>query len=62
MILLLDNFDSFTYNVAHSLGELGFEVKVVRSDAITPDEVEKMWPEAVFISPGPGKPSDHVVS
>ena len=62
MILMIDNFDSFTYNVAHALGQLGFELKVVRSDAITPSEVEDLWPETIVISPGPGRPSDAGVS
>jgi len=58
MILFLDNYDSFTYNVAHHFGRLGFEVKVVRSDAVVPDQVEAWWPRAIVISPGPGRPED----
>lgn len=56
MILLLDNYDSFTYNIAHALGELGREVSVIRSDAVDVEQVENMNPEAVVISPGPGRP------
>ena len=62
MILLIDNFDSFTYNVAHALGALGKKVNVVRSNLITLDKIEAMAPEAIVISPGPGKPSDAVIS
>ncbi|MFH1138417.1 MAG: aminodeoxychorismate/anthranilate synthase component II [Pseudomonadota bacterium] len=62
MILLIDNFDSFAYNVAHALGALGRAVKVVRPDAITLDDIEALAPEAIVISPGPGKPSDAVLS
>lgn len=62
MILLLDNYDSFTYNIAHALGSLGQEITVIRSDMIEPNDVESMWPEAIVISPGPGRPSDAGVS
>ncbi len=62
MILLLDNYDSFTYNVAHHFGRLGFEVKVVRSDTVGLDQVEAWWPRAIVISPGPGRPEDAGVS
>ncbi|MFH1091084.1 MAG: aminodeoxychorismate/anthranilate synthase component II [Pseudomonadota bacterium] len=62
MILLLDNYDSFTYNVAHALGELGLEITVIRSDQIGLEEVEAMWPEAVVISPGPGRPESAGIS
>ncbi len=58
MILLLDNYDSFTYNIAHALGSLGKELNVVRSDQIGPTEVESLTPEAIMISPGPGQPQD----
>ncbi|MBU2549873.1 MAG: aminodeoxychorismate/anthranilate synthase component II [Proteobacteria bacterium] len=58
MILLLDNYDSFTYNVAHAFGALGREVKVVRSDTVSLDQIEDMEPEAIVISPGPGRPED----
>ena len=56
MILLIDNYDSFTFNLAHRLGELGAAVKVVRNDAISLDEIERLAPERIVISPGPGRP------
>ena len=62
MILLLDNYDSFTYNVAHALGGLEKKVKVVRSDAISLSQIEDMAPEAIVISPGPGRPESAGVS
>lgn len=58
MILLLDNYDSFTYNLLHYLGELGKEVVVKRNDVISADEVLKMKPEGIVISPGPGTPDE----
>ncbi|MBW2618391.1 MAG: aminodeoxychorismate/anthranilate synthase component II [Deltaproteobacteria bacterium] len=62
MILLIDNYDSFTYNIAHALGSLGQEVRVFRNDALTPAEVENLSPEAIVISPGPGRPADAGIS
>jgi len=62
MILLLDNYDSFTYNLAQYLGELGAEVRVVRNDAITLDEVAALAPTHIVISPGPGTPDDAGIS
>jgi anthranilate synthase/aminodeoxychorismate synthase-like glutamine amidotransferase len=62
MILLVDNYDSFTYNLAHLFGELGAEVRVVRNDAIDADEAEQLAPSHLVISPGPGRPSDTGVS
>ena len=56
MILLIDNYDSFTYNLAHLFGELGAEVLVRRNDAIGPDEAEQLEPSHLVISPGPGRP------
>ena len=56
MFLLIDNYDSFTYNLYHYLGELGIDVQVVRNDAITVDEVLASKPEGIIISPGPGTP------
>src|SRR5690625_603464 len=56
MILLIDNFDSFTYNIYQSFSEEGFEVKVIRNDEMTVAEIEILNPEAIIISPGPGKP------
>jgi anthranilate synthase component II len=56
MVILIDNYDSFTWNLAHRLGELGAEVKVVRNDALSLDEIERLSPARVVISPGPGRP------
>ena len=58
MILLVDNYDSFTYNLAHLFGELGAEVDVRRNDAIDADEAERLEPSHLVISPGPGRPAD----
>ncbi|MFH0958894.1 MAG: aminodeoxychorismate/anthranilate synthase component II [Pseudomonadota bacterium] len=58
MILIIDNYDSFTFNVAHAFGTLGMEVKVVRNDHIAVEEIEGIAPEAIVISPGPGRPED----
>lgn len=62
MILLIDNYDSFTYNLYQQVSMLGKEVKVVRNDAITIEELEELNPEAIIISPGPGTPVDAGVS
>jgi anthranilate synthase/aminodeoxychorismate synthase-like glutamine amidotransferase len=62
MILLIDNYDSFTYNLAHLFGELGAEVVVHRNDAITIGQAEALSPSYLVISPGPGVPSDAGVS
>ena len=56
MLLLIDNYDSFTYNLVHFLGELGAEVKVVRNDKISADEALAMKPDAIVLSPGPCDP------
>jgi anthranilate synthase/aminodeoxychorismate synthase-like glutamine amidotransferase len=56
VILLVDNYDSFTYNLAHLFGELGAEVLVRRNDAITVEEAERLEPSHLVISPGPGRP------
>jgi anthranilate synthase component II len=58
MIVVVDNYDSFTYNLVQYLGELGAEVKVVRNDAATVAEVAALGPERIVISPGPGRPED----
>ena len=58
MILLIDNYDSFTYNLAHLFGELGAEVVVHRNDAIDADEAERLAPSHLVVSPGPGRPAD----
>jgi anthranilate synthase/aminodeoxychorismate synthase-like glutamine amidotransferase len=57
-VLVIDNYDSFVYNLVQYLGELGAEPVVHRSDAFTLDEVEALSPDAVLISPGPGRPED----
>jgi len=62
MILLIDNYDSFTYNLYQYLSELGEEVKVARNDKITLKEIEKMAPQRIVISPGPGRPEDAGIS
>jgi anthranilate synthase/aminodeoxychorismate synthase-like glutamine amidotransferase len=58
MILLVDNYDSFTYNLAHLFGELGEEVVVRRNDAVTAEEAERLAPEYLVVSPGPGRPAE----
>jgi anthranilate synthase component 2 len=58
MILLIDNYDSFTYNLAHLFGELGAEVVVRRNDAVDADEAERLAPSHLVVSPGPGLPAD----
>ncbi len=62
MVLLLDNYDSFTWNLAHRLGELGAEVQVIRNDAITVEEIASRRPTHLVISPGPGRPETAGVS
>ena len=62
MILLIDNYDSFTYNVAQYLGELGGDVQVHRNDEITLDEIERMAPAKIVISPGPCTPNEAGIS
>ncbi len=56
MILLIDNYDSFTYNIAQALGSLGQEVKVARNDAISLAGIQSLEPQALVFSPGPGRP------
>ena len=58
MILLIDNYDSFSYNVCQLIGSVEPDIKVVRNDEYTVEEIEAMKPEALILSPGPGKPSD----
>ena len=58
MIVLIDNYDSFSYNLYQLIGSVEPDVKVVRNDAYTVEEIEVMKPEAIILSPGPGKPSD----
>ena len=62
MILMIDNYDSFTYNVVQYLGELGADVEVIRNDEITIEEIEAMQPEKIVISPGPCTPKEAGVS
>jgi anthranilate synthase component II len=62
VLLLIDNFDSFTFNLAQYLGELGAEVVVRRNNAITLDEIDTMRPAHIVISPGPGRPEQAGVS
>jgi len=63
MLLVIDNYDSFTYNLVQYLGELGAEMRIVRNDEVTVDEIEtKLKPEKILISPGPGTPDDAGIS
>ncbi len=62
MILVIDNYDSFTYNVVQELGELGADLTVYRNDKITVDEIRRLAPDRIVISPGPGFPIDAGVS
>ena len=62
MILMIDNYDSFTYNLVQYLGELGAEVKTVRNDAITTSEIRALNPSGIVISPGPCTPDDAGIS
>jgi anthranilate synthase component 2 len=58
MMLLIDNYDSFTFNLYQALGEFNPDIKTVRNDKITLDEIAKLSPSHIIISPGPGRPSD----
>lgn len=58
MILLVDNYDSFSYNLFQLIGEVNSDIKVVRNDKISLDEIKKLNPEAIILSPGPGKPEN----
>jgi len=62
MIAVIDNYDSFTYNLVQYLGTLGAEVTVRRNDAVTVEELKAMSPEGLLISPGPGEPKDAGIS
>jgi anthranilate synthase component II len=62
VVVLIDNYDSFTWNLAHRLGELGAEVRVLRNDRVTVDELEALAPSQVVISPGPGRPEQAGIS
>jgi anthranilate synthase/aminodeoxychorismate synthase-like glutamine amidotransferase len=58
MVLMIDNYDSFTYNLVQYLGQLGQEVEVFRNDKITIDEIRKLKPDSIFLSPGPCTPKE----
>ena len=62
MILMLDNYDSFTYNLVQYFGELGADLKVFRNDKISLDKVKSLSPEKIVISPGPGRPESAGIS
>ena len=62
MLLMIDNYDSFTYNLVQYLGELGEDVKVVRNDEVTLDQIESMGPARIVVSPGPCTPNEAGVS
>ena len=58
MILLIDNYDSFSYNLYQLVGAINPDIKVIRNDALSTNEIEALKPEAIILSPGPGKPED----
>ena len=58
MIAVIDNYDSFTYNLVQILGECGADIRVFRNDAVTPDELKTLEPDGIVISPGPGRPEN----
>jgi len=58
MILVIDNYDSFTFNLVQYLGSMGHELKVFRNDAVALDEIERLAPQSIVISPGPGRPEN----
>ena len=58
MIFVLDNYDSFTYNLVHMLAETGLEIRVARNREIDPEGVMKLAPQAIVLSPGPGRPEE----
>lgn len=62
MLLMIDNYDSFTYNVVQYLGELGADVHVIRNDELTIAEIEALQPERIVVSPGPCTPTEAGVS
>lgn len=62
VLLMIDNYDSFTYNIVQYLGELGMEVAVHRNDAITLDQIEEMAPQQIVVSPGPCTPNEAGIS
>ena len=62
MLLVIDNYDSFTYNLVQYLGELGAEIEVRRNNEVSVDDIEEMSPDRIVISPGPGTPNDAGIS
>ena len=58
MILLIDNYDSFSYNLYQLIGEISPDIKVIRNDEMTVDEIKKLNPDRIILSPGPGRPED----
>jgi anthranilate synthase/aminodeoxychorismate synthase-like glutamine amidotransferase len=62
MILMIDNYDSFTYNLVQYLGALGADIKVYRNDKITVEKIKRLKPKKIVISPGPGRPEDAGIS
>ncbi|MGX8694393.1 MAG: glutamine amidotransferase-related protein, partial [Methanobrevibacter sp.] len=58
MILLIDNYDSFSYNLFQLIGEVNSDILVYRNDKISLDEIKNLNPDAIILSPGPGKPQD----
>ena len=62
MIFMIDNYDSFTFNLVQYFQEMGERVRVFRNDAIAPDRIQSLRPEAIVISPGPGRPEDAGIS
>lgn len=58
MILLIDNYDSFTYNLVQMIGTINPDIRVIRNDEMTPEEIEGLHPSHIILSPGPGYPKD----
>ena len=58
MILLIDNYDSFSYNLYQLIGEIDPDIKVIRNDEMTVDEIKELTPDRMILSPGPGRPED----
>lgn len=58
MILLIDNYDSFSYNLFQLIGEIDSNIKVIRNDEMTVDEIKELNPDRIILSPGPGRPED----
>jgi len=62
MVLMIDNYDSFTYNLVQQVGSLGYDIKVIRNDAMIVSEIRELKPSHIIISPGPGYPKDAGIS